>query len=75
MILETIITQKRFFNVKSAADVKLAKKFFATHHWGSKPCPFILEYPYLTIPDMIKDKLIHKQLGIHYNRKHHWIGV
>lgn len=73
MVLETLIRQKRFFNVKSKSDVKLAKLFFENHTWGTDGCPFILEYPYLTIPDMIKDKVIHKSLGIHYDRKHHWL--
>jgi hypothetical protein len=51
----------------------MAKKFFSEHTWGSDGCPFVLEYPYMTIPDMIKDKLVHKTLGIQYNPRHHWI--
>ena len=31
--------------------------------WGM-PCPFFLEEPYLTIPDMIKDKFIKHMLKI-----------
>jgi len=73
MVLETLIRQKRFFNEKSKQDIALAKEFFNNHTWGRDGCPFILEYPYLTIPDMIKDKLIHKSLGLQYDRKHHWI--
>lgn len=72
MVLETIIRQKRFFNEKSKRDIAIAKQFFKEHSWGIEGCPFILEYPYLTVPDMIKDKLIHKSLGIHYDRRHHW---
>ena len=41
------------------------KTFLRTHAWGKDGCPFILEFPYLTIPDMIKDKLIHKLLKVH----------
>ena len=31
--------------------------------WGY-PCPFFLEEPYITIPDMIKDKFIKHMLKI-----------
>lgn len=72
MVLETIIRQKRFFNEKSKKDLAIAKHFFKNHSWGTEGCPYILEYPYLTVPDMIRDKLIHKSLGLEYNRKHHW---
>ncbi len=72
MILETIIRQKRYFNEKSTKDIDVARHFFSTHTWGNDGCPFILEYPYITIPDMIKDKMIHKSLGIAYDRRHHW---
>jgi hypothetical protein len=71
MVLETIIRPKRFFNEKSKADIAMAKEFFKNHSWAGG-CPFILEYPYLTIPDMIKDKMIHKAFGIVFDRRHHW---
>ncbi len=74
MILETMIRQKRYFNEKSKKDIQVAKNFFSNHSWGKEGCPFILEYPYLTVPDMIKDKMIFKSLGITYDREHHWIG-
>jgi hypothetical protein len=72
MVLETLIRQKRFFSGSNKKDIKLAKHFFQYHSWGVEGCPFILEYPYLTVPDMIKDKLIHKSLGIEFDRRHHW---
>ena len=73
MILETMIRQKRYFNEKSKKDIAVAKTFFANHGWGKSGCPFILEYPYMTVPDMIKDKMIYKSLGIKYDRERHWI--
>lgn len=72
MVLETLIRQKRFFSESSKQDIKLAKQFFENHSWGGDGCPFILEYPYLTIPDMIKDKMIHKAFGLKFDRRHHW---
>ena len=64
MILETFVKQKRFFNVNNRKDVKVFRNFLMTHAWGKDGCPFILESPYMTIPDMIRDKLIHKILKV-----------
>jgi hypothetical protein len=64
MILETFVKQKRFFNVNNKKDVEVFRNFLTTHAWGRDGCPFILEFPYMTIPDMIRDKLIHKILKV-----------
>ena len=72
MVLESINRQKRFFKESSKEDVQLAKTFFAEYRWGSEGCPFILEYPYQSIPDMIKDKLLYKVFGLSFERKEHW---
>jgi hypothetical protein len=72
MILDEYIKQKRFFNINDKKDIAIAKKFFKEYAWGIESCPFILEFPYLTIPDMLKDKMIHKFLNLKYDRKHHW---
>lgn len=70
-ILETQIQPKVFFDCNKKSHVTLYKKFLSTGAWGER-CPFVLEFPYLTIPDMIKDKLVHKFLRIKkvkYNEK------
>jgi hypothetical protein len=72
MILDNFIKAKRFFNINDKRDVLIAKKFFKEHAWGGDCCPFVLEFPYMNIPDMIKDKMIHKFLNLKYDRKHHW---
>ena len=54
--------KKRKFDVKSKEDVAIFKKFLETLSWGKTTCPFELEFPYLTVPDMIKDKLVHYYL-------------
>lgn len=64
MILDTIIRPKRYFDVSNKKDVELFVKFLKTGAWGQEGCPFTLEYPYLTIPDMIRDKLLHKFLKV-----------
>ncbi len=55
--------QKRKFDPKNKKDVESFKLFLAENKWGG-PCPFILEEPYLTIPDMLKDRFIRSQLNI-----------
>jgi hypothetical protein len=64
MILEHFVKQRRFFKVTNKVDVDMFRNFLETHAWGGKGCPFILEFPYVTIPDMIRDKLIHKILKV-----------
>jgi len=61
--LQTLANQKYLFNPKNKEHVFLLKQFLQSCKWG-KPCPFLLEEPYLTIPDMIKDKYIKYQLGV-----------
>jgi hypothetical protein len=51
--------------------MSIVKKFVAEQTWGTDGCPFYLEFPYSTIPDMIKDKVIHNVMGIKFNRFHH----
>jgi hypothetical protein len=71
MILESKLQQKRFFNPNSKKDMEVTKSFFKSHTWGVGGCPFFLEFPYSTIPDMMKDKIIHNAFGIKFNRFHH----
>ena len=64
MILEMLIRPKRLFDVSNKKDVNSYTKFLRTGSWGYDGCPYVLEFPYLTIPDMIKDKLVHKFLKV-----------
>jgi hypothetical protein len=63
-VLASIIKQKIFFNPSDKKHINAYKVFLREHRWGNGGCPFILEFPYLTIPDMIKDKMVHKLLGV-----------
>jgi hypothetical protein len=74
MVLETIVRRRRFFDPSKKKDMQVARYFVETHSWGIDGCPFILEYPYLAIPDMIRDKIIHKTMGLEFNRDHHMVG-
>jgi hypothetical protein len=55
---------KRLFKPENKEDISLFKRFMSENRWVNGPCPFYLEEPYLTIPDMIKDKFCKHQLKI-----------
>ena len=58
-------SKKRLFDINNKKDVEIYKSFLETNSWKvSGSCPFQLEYPYLSVPDMIKDKLIRKYLKV-----------
>jgi len=64
MILDIIIRTKRNFDVNSKKDVEIFTRYLKTKAWGKEGCPFTLEFPHLTVPDMIKDKLVLKFLKV-----------
>ena len=61
--LQTLGNQKYLFDPKNKYHINLLRYFLNENRWGA-PCPFLLEEPYLTIPDMLKDKYIKSHLGI-----------
>lgn len=63
-VLALMIKPKILFDPNSKKHITVYKNFLRCHSWGINGCPFVLEFPYLTIPDMIKDKMIHKLLGV-----------
>ena len=64
MILEQFRKQKRFFNANKQEDVQVFKKFLENTAWGPEGCPFILQEPFLSVPDMVKDMLLRKYMGV-----------
>lgn len=63
--LETFRKQKRYFDQENKVDVELYRQFLINgNKWGAQACPFVLEFPHLTVPDMIKDRLIRKFLKV-----------
>jgi hypothetical protein len=50
-------SNKRNFDVSNKEDIKEFAFFLKNSKWKT-PCPFVLEFPFLSIPDMVKDKLI-----------------
>jgi hypothetical protein len=62
--IETHALQRRTFDPGNKKDINEFRYFMANHQWPQRQCPFYLEWPYLTIPDMIKDKFARYTLGI-----------
>jgi hypothetical protein len=59
------LNERRKFDMNNKEDVEIYKHFLVHNDWkivGS--CPFELEYPYTSVPDMIKDKLVRKFLKV-----------
>ena len=48
---------KRVFDVTDKKDLTMYKQYIQTHSWGKNGCPFELEWPQLSIPDMIAHKI------------------
>lgn len=55
--------RKRIFEC-TKQDIEDARIFVLKNKWGADGCPFYLEWPYLTIPDMLKSKLTKYYLNI-----------
>ena len=51
------INQRHLFDASSKDDLKMVRYFLHNNKWESN-CPFYLEWPYLDIPTMIKDKIV-----------------
>lgn len=61
---QQLVTKKRLFDPSNKEDRREFALFLETKRWDSIVCPFELEWPYLTVPDMIKDKLAHHMLKV-----------
>ena len=53
---------KKSFDVNSAKDLREYQNYLRNKSWG-KGCPFELEWPYLSIPEMIQHKIISTHLS------------
>lgn len=56
--------EKRLFDVNNDNDVAVFRAFLQTNSWGVNGCPFKVEHPWISIPDMIKDKLVRNLLDV-----------
>ena len=59
---QTILLKREVFDPSNAGHIEEVKYFMNNNRWKDI-CPFFLEWPYLTIPDMIKDKIVKGLVG------------
>jgi hypothetical protein len=55
-IVQLTVNNRHIFEPSNKEDMEIVKTYLHTNSWGLK-CPFILEWPYLDVPSMIKDKI------------------
>ena len=59
------LNDRRKFDMNKKEDVEIYKHFLINNNWKiTGSCPFELEYPWNSVPDMIKDKLVRKFLKV-----------
>lgn len=58
------IKPRVLFDINDKKHMDAVAKFLKHNAWGKTGCPFVLEEPWLSIPDMIKDRIVRKHLGI-----------
>ncbi len=63
-VLASVQRQRVRFNPAEKEHIESYRSFVVKQKWDSPGCPFELEWPYLSIPDMIKDKIINHYLKI-----------
>ena len=63
-VLASVQRQRVRFNPAEKEHVEAYRNFVVKQKWDSPGCPFELVWPYLSIPDMIKDKIINYYLKI-----------
>ena len=56
------VWQKRYFDPYSKEDITEYKYFLDNNRWKNR-CPFMLEWPHLTITDMIRTRLIEAHIN------------
>jgi hypothetical protein len=59
---QDILRSRRSFDPNDKEDLQEFNYFLQNRKWKTV-CPFFLEWPYLTIPDMIKDKIVRNILS------------
>jgi hypothetical protein len=60
------LANRKIFDPSNSEHLKLVRIFMQENAWKNTSamgtCPFLLEWPYLSVPDMIKDKIVRNLL-------------
>lgn len=57
------VYNKRFFDPNSRTDLKLARDFLENGQWPAG-CPFVVDWPYTNVPDLIKTEIIKSHIDM-----------
>lgn len=63
-VLASVTRPRVRFNPGDKEHIEIYRNFVIHRKWDNPGCPFELVWPYLSIPDMIKDKIINHFLKI-----------
>ena len=63
-VLAQVQRQRVRFSPEDKKHIDQYRNFVVKRKWDAPGCPYELEWPYLIIPDMIKDKIINHYLKI-----------
>ena len=63
-VLAQVQRQRVRFSPEDKKHIDQYRNFVVKRKWDAPGCPYELECPYLSIPDMIKDKIINHYLKI-----------
>ena len=62
-LVEQIDSRRSNFDPNNQDHLQIFKSFLEQNKWGGS-CPFYLEWPHTSIPDMIKDKIVKNLLNV-----------
>jgi hypothetical protein len=60
--LSHTVWHKRTFDAASAEDLRVYQDFLLNSRWRDG-CPFIVEWPFLTVVDLIKHKIVKQHIA------------
>jgi len=64
-VLSQINKQRIIFDPVNKKHVAMYREYLVNNcRWSTNGCPYELEWPYLTVPDMIRDKIIRNYLKL-----------
>ena len=63
-VLAQVQRQRVRFSPEDKKHIEQYRNFIVKRKWDNPGCPFELVWPYLSIPEMIKDKIINHYLKI-----------
>lgn len=61
-LVSNMFWPRREFDPASSEDLTIYKKFLDDSNWKNG-CPFVIEWPFLTVPDTIQHKIMNHHIN------------